>query len=182
MDVNFEQLLAKHNQEFKDAEVYNDWMPDDGEYIVTVLKQDEGSTSKDGVEILWWKLIGRIEDVQNEKLNGKEFTVGYYTSKAYGILKGAARTISGNSELDDLAEAHEALANTIGTVLRVKVQTKPGKGANAGREFTNCYIQEVLNTEIVEEGEVPVDAAEPVEVAVEQEASVEVATVAPPTV
>lgn len=145
MDLNFEQLLASHNQEFKEAEVYNNWMPPDGEYIASVVKLTTGSSTKDGVDLVWWRLTGRIEDVQDEKLNGKEFSIGYYTSKAFGILKGAVKTLAGQI-IHDLAEAHIILEASIGKVLRVKVDTRPGKGANAGKEFTNCYIQEVIDT------------------------------------
>jgi len=145
MDLNFEQLLAAHNQEFKEAEVYSNWMPPDGEYIVSLVKLNTGSSTKDGKDLIWWRLTGRIEDVQDEQLNGKEFSVGYYTSKAFGILKGTVKTLAG-SIIHDLGEAHIVLEAAIGKVVRVKVDTRPGKGVNAGKEFTNCYIQEVINT------------------------------------
>ena len=144
MDLNFEQLLAQHNQDFKEAEVYNNWMPPDGDYIVSLVKLDKGSSTKDGVSLAWWRLTGRIEDVQDEKLNGKEFPVGYYTSKAYGILKGVARTLSDDPLLDDLAEAHGVLEAAIGGVVRVKVKTSFSEKYK--KDFTNCYIQEVINT------------------------------------
>jgi len=143
MDLNFEQMLATHNQEFKDAEVYSSWMPADGEYIVSLIKLDKGSTSKDGKDLLWWKLTGRIEDVQDEKLNGKEFTVGYYTSRAFGILKGAVNMLTGEP-IDDLAEAHAALDAAIGSVIRAKVTTSFSEKYK--KDFTNCYIQEVIDT------------------------------------
>ena len=144
MDLNFEQLLAQHNQEFKEAEVYSNWMPDDGEYIVSIIKFDKGISTKDGDSLGWWKLTGRIEDVQDEKLNGREFPVGYYTSKAYGILKGAARVLSGNANLNDLGEAHAVLEASPGSVLRVKVRTSISRKNN--KEYTNCFILEVINT------------------------------------
>ena len=146
MDLNFEQMLAQHNQEFKEAEVYDNWMPPDGEYIVSLTKLAEGTSTKDGKDLLWWRLTGRIEDVQDEKLNGKEFSVGYYTSKAFGILKGAVKTLAGDL-INDLGEAHAILEASLGTIIKAKVATNPGKGANAGREFTNCYIQEILETQ-----------------------------------
>jgi len=145
MDLNFEQMLAAHNQEFKDAEVYSTWMPPDGDYIVSLIKLDNGTSSKNGVDLVWWNLKGRIEDVQDEKLNGREFTVGYYTSKAFGILKGAVKTLAGDV-INDLGEAHAILEAAIGSIIRAKVETRPGKGANLGRDFTNCYIQEVIDT------------------------------------
>lgn len=153
MDLNFEQMLAKHNQEFKEAEVFSNWMPPDGEYIASLVKLATGSSTKDGKDLVWWRLTGRIEDVQDEQLNGKEFSVGYYTSKAFGILKGAVKTLHGDI-IHDLGDAHIVLEASIGTIVRVKVETRPGKGANVGKEFTNCYIQEVINTETTSAGDV----------------------------
>ncbi len=109
MDLNFEQLLAQHNQDFKESEVYSNWMPPDAEYIVSLIKLETGIKEKDQVKTGWWKLTGRIEDVQDAKLNGKEFCVGFYRSTAYGILKGDARILSSNPHLNDLAEAHTVL-------------------------------------------------------------------------
>jgi len=144
MDLNFEQLLAEHQEAFKDSEVYSNWMPDDGDYIVSIVKFDKGISTKDGDSLGWWKLTGRIEDVQDEKLNGQEFPVGYYTSKAYGILKGAARVLSGNKDLNDLGEAHAVLESSVGLVIRAKVRTSISK--KNGKEYTNCFILEVIDT------------------------------------
>ncbi|KKN56263.1 hypothetical protein LCGC14_0574080 [marine sediment metagenome] len=144
MDLNFEQLLAEHNQAFKDSEVYSNWMPPDGDYIASLVKFDSGQKEKDNVKTAWYKLTGRIEDVQNEKLNGKEFLVNFYRSSAYGIMKGDARILSGNSLLDDLKEAYEVLEASIGSVIRIRIST--AFSDKYKKEFTNCYIQEVINT------------------------------------
>lgn len=146
MDLNFEQMLAQHNQAFKESEVYSNWMPPDGEYIASLIRFDAGEKEKDGFKTAWYKLTGRIEDVQDEKLNGKEFLVNFYRSSAYGILKGDARILSGNPLLDDLKEAYEAFEGSVsrGTVVRVKVITSFSDKYK--KDFTNCYIQEVINT------------------------------------
>lgn len=157
MDLNFEQLLAQHNQEFKEAEVFSNWMPPDAEYIVSLIKLDKGSTVKAGVNLLWWKLTGRIEDVQDEKLNGKEFTVGYYTSRAFGILKGAVQMLTGE-QIDDLAQAHAILEASLGKVIRAKVATSKSK--KDGKDYTNCYIQEVIDTSVAEAPAKTADDAE----------------------
>ena len=158
MDLNFEQLLAEHNQAFKEAEVYSNWMPPDGDYIASLIKFDSGQKEKDGVKMAWYKLTGRIEDVQDEKLNGKEFLVNFYRSSAYGILKGDARILSGNPLLDDLKEAYEVLQASVGTVVAVKIVTSFSDKYK--KDFTNCYIKEVINTTTeVSTEEVPVDAA-----------------------
>lgn len=143
MDLNFEQLLSTHNQEFREAEVYSDWMPPDGEYIITLIKLAHDTSTKDGVALVWWKLTGRIEDVMDEKLNGKEFTVGYYTNRAFGILKGAVNVLSGEP-VDDLAQAHAILEKAVGSVIRGKIRTSISK--KNGKEYTNCFILEVINT------------------------------------
>jgi hypothetical protein len=137
MDLNFEQLLANHNQNYKEAEVFSSWMPPDGEYIASIIKLDKGS--KD--DLLWWKLVGRIEDVQDEKLNGKEFTLAFLTSKLYGKLKGVVKDLTGEL-IQDLKEAHLVLESSIGKIVRVKVSTETSK--KNGKDYTNCYIQEVL--------------------------------------
>lgn len=168
MDLNFEQWLAQHNQEFKEAEVFSSWMPPDAEYIVSLIKLDKGSTVKAGVNLLWWKLTGRIEDVQDEKLNGKEFSVGYYTSRAFGILKGAVQVLSGEA-IDDLSQAHAILEASIGSVIRAKVATSKSK--KDGKDYTNCYIQEVIDTTSAG----PVDGSIPDAVDVAPEAQVEAA-------
>lgn len=149
MDLNFEQMLAQHNQEFKEAEVFNNWMPPDGEYVVSLVKLDQGTSTKDGKDTIWWKLIGRIEDVQDEKLNGQEFSVGFYTSKAFGILKGAVKTLAGDL-INDLEEAHKVLEGSIGKIIRAKVSTKTAKNGN---DYTNCFIQEVIETTTASAGE-----------------------------
>lgn len=143
MDLNFEQLLAQHNQEFKEAEVFDTWMPPDAEYVVSLIKLTTGTNKKDGKDLLWWNLRGRIEDVADEKLHGQEFTVGYYTSKVFGILKGAAKTLAGR-DIDDLAEANAVLEASLGGVVRVEVRTSRSK--KDGRDYTNCYIKEVIQT------------------------------------
>lgn len=143
MDLNFEQLLAQHNQNYKDSEVYSDWMPDDGEYIVSLIKLAHDTASKNGEDFLWWRLTGRIEDVQDEKLNGKEFTAGYYTSRVFGILKGAINVLAGR-DVSDLAEAHAILEASLGGVVRVKVRTS--RSRKDGKDYTNCFILEVINT------------------------------------
>ena len=159
MDLAFEQLLAQHNQAFKESEVYSNWMPPDGEYIASLVKFDSGQKEKDGVKTAWYKLTGRIEDVMDEKLNGKEFLVNFYRSSAYGILKGDARLLSGNPLLDDLKEAYEVLEASVGTVIRVKVITSFSDKYK--KDFTNCYIQEVIDTTTETSAEDVSDAPDP---------------------
>ena len=175
MDLNFEQMLAEHNQAFKESEVFSNWMPPDGEHIVSLIKFDSGVKEKDGANTAWYKLTGRIEDILDVKLNGKKFLVNFYRSTAYGILKGDARTLSRNPDLDDLKEAYEVLEASVGLVVRVKVITSFSDKYK--KDFTNCYIQEVIDTTTeASAGEVPLtdDQAAQVETPAEVPAEVPV--------
>lgn len=178
MDLAFEQLLAEHNQAFKESEVYSNWMPPDGEYIASLVKFDAGEKEKDGVRTAWYKLIGKIEveptvDPLREiqKLKGKEFLVNFYRSSAYGILKGDARMLSGNPLVEDLKEAYEILEASIGLVVRVKIITSFSDKYK--KDFTNCYIQEVIDTTTTTSAEAltePVAIGDPVDSGVPAEA------------
>lgn len=142
MDLNFEQMLAQHNENFKEAEVFDNWMPPVGSYVVSIIKFDCGQGSKNDPNLGWWRLTCRIEDVQDAELNGKDFTV-FYSTKAPGILKGAARVISGDATLNDLTEAHNALEASVGEVATVEILTTIGKNQ---KTYKNCYFREIINT------------------------------------
>lgn len=161
-DLAFEKLLAASAEDFANAEEFgNDWMPDDGIYTVTILKLSTGVATKDKKAMGWWKLTGQIEDVDDEN-HGKEFTVGFYRTTAPGILKSACRVLNGGEGITDIEVANELLEASVGEVLKVKVATRPGKD---GRDYTNCYLQEVLATEDEAEDvvEAPEEPSEPAE-------------------
>lgn len=149
-DFNFEAMLAEFNASYKDASEFSDWMPEDGEYIVTVLKCDKGVAEKEGKSKMgWWKLIARIEAPEDEKLNGQEFSLGFYNTNAMGILKGQARALNDGDTVESLEDANRVFAESVGRILRVKVATSTS--SKNGREYTNCYVQEVIAVESVEE-------------------------------
>jgi len=72
--------------------------------------------------------------------------------------------------LDDLKEAYEVLEASVGTVIRVNVRTSFSDRYK--KDFTNCYIQEVINTtteasaEDVTNAETPAPIEAPAEVPV----------------
>lgn len=157
-DMAFEQMLAQYNADYQAAEEFSDWMPDDGEYIVTVVKSTKGTSDKDGKPFGWWKLVGRIEEPSNEKLNGEEFTLGFYNTNAFGILKGQAKALNGGTSVATFQEASTLFENATGLVLKVKVSTSTSK--KNGKEYTNCYIKERIKV---------TDAVEPTEDAPDQD-------------
>lgn len=170
-NMDFERLLAAHNatlkQQYDDAEEYSDWMPDDGEYTVTVVKCSKGvSTKKDpNNPMFWWKPIARIEAGDNiDKLLGNEFALGFFNTNAPGIMKAQARALNGGEPVafDDLSKVFE---ESIGKVLRVKVATS--KSQKDGKEYTNCYIQEVIQVEDVDVSQEEPPQGETVEMGVD---------------
>jgi hypothetical protein len=137
-DMDFEQMLAKYNQDFKESVSYNDLKPDDGKYLVSLLKFETGS--KEGVP--WWKLTGRVEDPQDVKWGGHEFTVGFYGPKTFGQMKDTAKVLAGRA-VSDLRDALEILTASPGKITTCKVETTTSR--KNGKEYTNCYIQEVID-------------------------------------
>jgi hypothetical protein len=140
-DLAFEQLLAEFNQSYKDASEFSDWMPDDGDYIVTILKCTKGVSTKNDKKTMWWNLTGRVEAPENEKINGQEFAAGRYNSSAMGILKGQARALNGGTSVSTLAEANKVFEAAVGKVLKMKIATTH---KDDGKSYTNCYVKEVL--------------------------------------
>jgi len=139
-DINFEQMLAQFNQDYREAEVFNDRMPDDGKYIISLIKLDTGTAKEGGAP--WMKLRGRIEDPQDATWGGFEFPVGFYSAKAFGILKGAVNVLAGKS-VNDLAEAYEVLKASLGKIIEGEVKTTTS--AKNGKDYTNCYILKVID-------------------------------------
>jgi hypothetical protein len=144
-DLAFEGLLADFNQAYKDAAEFSDWMPPDGEYLVTVVKCQKGVSTKDDKKTGWWKLTGRIEAPESEELNGQEFTLGFYRTSALGILKGQARALNGGQVVSSLQEADVVFEKSVGSILRVSVKT--GESKKDGNVYTNCYVKEVIPTQ-----------------------------------
>jgi len=152
-DMDFERLLAAHNaslkQDYDDAEEFSNWMPDDGEYTVTVVKCGKGvSTKKDpNKPMFWWKPVVRIEAGSTE-LIGQEFALGFFNTNAPGIMKGQAKALNGGEPVS-FDELDATFSQSVGKVLRVKVATS--KSQKNGQDYTNCYIQEVIPMQAAED-------------------------------
>lgn len=144
-DLQFEGLLAEFNQAYRDAEEFSDYMPVDGEYLVTVMKCQKGVSDKDGKKTGWWKLTARIEAPESEELNGQEFVLGFYRTSVMGILKGQARALNMGQPVSSLQEADAVFEKAVGSILRVKVITTVSKKDQ--NTYTNCYVKEVIPTQ-----------------------------------
>jgi len=145
-DLNFSQLLAEQNQAYQDAKEFNDWMPDDGEYVIAITACDTGVSMKDEIPMLWWKHTAEIvagEDV--ESVLGKVFTSGFFTSKGFGQAKSQTKVLNGGDTPETVEALNEVLSASVGIVVKVEIKTTVSK--KNGREYTNCYYREVLDTQ-----------------------------------
>ena len=149
-DLNFEALLAEHNAAFKDAREYSDWMPPDDKYIVTIIKCDKGVFEGNQG---WWKLTARVEKREDGKLNGQEFSAGFYSTKQMGILKQTARVLNNGVTIDSLAQANDVMTKSVGLILNVEVITTTSK--KDGREYTNCRMKEVIPVQMTGDYTIP---------------------------
>jgi hypothetical protein len=144
MDVDFEQLLADQAEEYSNAPDYNNWMPPDNEYLVLVTKVDYGPTGADAHEekaVPWVRLTCQIVEKDSD-LNEKKFSI-FYSGKAYGIMRQAARYFTSDSGVEKSPLlAVKALVNEApGKVLLVQVATTKRKGSD--RAYTNGTIVQV---------------------------------------
>lgn len=161
-DVSFEKLLDEYNQEYVESEAFTRWMPPDGEYLIVLAAPREGATPQDdGKDLLWLRQTGRI--VEEGTYKDREFMIGYYTNKAFGILKAATEALSPDGKpAKNLREARQVLQDATGAIIRVSVETVYDKKRK--RNFTNTTIEEVLEAEptttsdeaVEGEGEAPV--------------------------
>lgn len=143
-DLLFEQMLAEYNQGYAEAEEFSGWMPDDGNYIVTIVKVTKGVAEKSNTKLGWWKFTARIEDVANAKTHGQEFTLKFCNTKALGVLKGFARALNEGVVVSNLAEADKVFEHAEGKILDIKILTSTSK--KDGKDYKNCYIQKVVDT------------------------------------
>lgn len=148
-DLAFEQLLASHNEEFKQAEEFgNDWTPDIGKgYVVLLTKCKVGQHTKDGRTDAWWRVTGHIENVADKDQHGKPFCVGWYKQNVPGLAKGAARVLNNGVAVETWEEVHELLSNCDNKLVYVDIRESHSK--KDGRDYINAYMTGLIATEEV---------------------------------
>jgi len=151
-DLNFEQLLAEHNKDYKEAKEFSDWMPPDGDYTVVIKGCDKGVSTKGDTPLLWWKHTAEILAGEDPGLMGREFTSLFASSRSYGSAKSQAKVITGGvSAPDDASGLDAVLMGATGAVLQVQIKTRTS--TKNGNDYTNCFYQELVDTSAVEEAE-----------------------------
>jgi hypothetical protein len=150
--LNFDDVLKQSTQAYKEAEAFDDWMPPDGEYTAVVTSYGEGVVAKETDTFAWMKLQGKLLTENDPELDGREFSLGYFTTKALGILKGAVAKLGGSKlECDDLKLASELLKRSVGTIVNIKVATTVNKKNH--QEYKNVRILGVIGGQ--DTGQVP---------------------------
>lgn len=150
LSQEMQSILEETAEEFANAEAFDDWMPPDGDYTVLLTNaKTDVKAYDDGSKMLWVRITGRILADHNPEVDQKEFTAGFFSSKAYGILKQAANVLKG-SPCTSNTEAIKVLMGCAGTVVILSVKTKPDRKNNAVMR-TNVNIQKVVSSEPVPE-------------------------------
>ena len=144
-DINFEQLLAAHNEEFRAAEEFgNDWMPDVGKgYVVLLTKCKTGTSDKDGELYAWWRITGHIENVADAEQHGKDFCVGWYKQLIPGLAKGAARVLNAGQTVNDWETAHKLFSECPGTLVYVDIRKTHSKKTD--QNYFNSYMISLID-------------------------------------
>jgi len=143
ISADMEKVLGEVAEEFANTEVFNQWMPPDGDYTCLITNYQDGVSKKGGREYAWWRLDGRLQVPGNEDLDQKEFTLGFYKSYVLGFLKGAMSVLAGR-KIDDVRQAESILSGAVGWVVNVRKTTTVRSEAKGGGEFPNVAILEVV--------------------------------------
>jgi hypothetical protein len=141
-DVAFEQALEEYNQAYQDAEPFNNWYPDDNTYVVSVSKVNNGISDKPEGKLVWWKVMVRIHDQADETLDGKEFSLGFFSNKSFGSMKTTINMLTEDTSKRDLKTINEQLKASVGKLLTVRVSRKENK--TTGKTFTNVDIVNII--------------------------------------
>ena len=148
-NVNLEQELAAFDKEFQDAQPMDNWMPPDGEYIVTVgdVKVGVRMDKKSNAKTADIKLFGVIRPdcvAGDQSLAGQAFQLGWWSPRNFGMMKAALRILNGGEPFNGgIAEAVKFLQQSKGLDLKVKVTRRQGEKG----EFCNVTILELVVVE-----------------------------------
>jgi len=136
MANEFDALLQQTAEEFANAETFTDWLPDDGDYVALITGYKEGVKQNDNGDKQWWmRLNGRIMAEGNPEIDQQDFTLGYYTGKAPGILKSAVSVLAGRP-VQNISDARVILSTSVGALVQINVST--------GAKYRNVRITKLI--------------------------------------
>lgn len=125
-------ILEEIAEEFSQAEVFNEWMPPDGDYTVLITGYADGVSVKGNKKYAWWRQDGRLLVPGDPSLDEKDFTLGFYRSTAIGFLKQAMAVIAGR-KIDDVRQAQPLLAGAVGWIINIRKSTTSKDGVEYPR-------------------------------------------------
>jgi hypothetical protein len=141
MQDEFADILNQTAQEYAQAEVFDSWMPPDGDYTAFIKEYKDGVKQEQNGKYGWMRLTGQLLEDTNAELNNREFSLAFCTTKAPGVLKGLCKQLTGGQIINDINQARQVLKDAVGKVVVISVRTKTNPKTN--KEFTNCDILRV---------------------------------------
>jgi len=163
-DMDFKKMLGEHAAAYAEAEAFDDWMPEEGEYTTLVKKVKRGSFTKDNIKVPFWRLTGQIQDPALPEYDQREYSLGFFNPGSFRGLKTMINQLTG-TQINSLEQADDALDTIEG--LLVKASVKSTYSDKHKRSFFNVGILAIIPTEATEAVD-PEPAAEVPDVPVEE--------------
>jgi len=130
----WEDTLQQFNESYATSEARSTWAPPPGKYDALLTDVDRTITEQDGVAQPRWSIKAQIIGGEQD---GKEFSMGTYTPKNFGMLKSLIATLTGEV-INDLSAADEALKAVPGMAVALTAKKNP-KG------YTNFYVNAIID-------------------------------------
>ena len=150
---NIEALLAEHEEEWKNAKEFDNWMPPAGNEYHAVVGATELFQGKEGSD-LYIKTSGELlsESVPfAPELAGRTFCMGFWGPKTFGRLKSLCRQLSGQPFNGTLKQAAMFLMDLEGIHIQIKVTEVRGKRGT----MTNVEWGNIVSSSDVPETDAP---------------------------
>jgi hypothetical protein len=131
-------MLAAHNQEYKDAKEFSDWMPDDGDYVLLIGACEKGISNKNDQQLLWWKHTAQVVAGDNyEQFADRDFTSMFCSSRNFSIAKSQAKILNGGTAPANIEELNAVFEGAEGKLVKAQIKT-------SDKGYTNCYYRELV--------------------------------------
>lgn len=142
-DLNFENMLAGLAEDYRKAEPMDNFMPDDGEYTVILSDLAKGVKVKAGeAPLIWISVKAKLLAAEDPNIDQKTMSLGFFSSKTLGMLKGFVQALIPSSitpdspefiDVNDLSQCIALIQRKVdaGTLLTIKVATSKKGYKNA---------------------------------------------------